>query len=499
MNQQLSVEGALDISEVGAWLARPIAGLRRQLPAPDSAQLRILVRDGAGAGRAEASLTLKLPGRMLSASAQSAEARSALVEAFAKLERLVARETARGRRADPDAASAAVFPRDLLARMPPESPQTGEDEALLGDLREVERFVRRELGWFEASGELASGEIDPRDVVDAAFTRALARRRGRPSRQDLMRDATAVLRAELDRAREARQEVRIEQEVRPGGQASTADRDRSEFHQPDAGLRVEDLVRGLAQTPEEIEEMGELAEVFESALAVLPPRWRQAYQLRHLEGLNDPAIAHALGVDPGEVAGLVDCAGTFLHDRLVEAGLLEGAEVAPTPAEAARTGDPAAEGGSDAARRAHRQALTDRARQRHDALTAAIERLESGLAAPAALRAKPWSERVAVELTQVREAITSHAASTEEPQGLFDEIQSAAPRLSRRIAALRREHASLSALASGLAERVPGDENVDFRVLRKQAARLLDALRAHRAAEADLVYEAFWTDLGAGD
>jgi len=145
------------------------------------------------------------------------------------------------------------------------------------------------------------------------------------------------------------------------------------------------------------------------------------------------------------------------------------------------------------------EALTDLARERHDALTSAIERLEHALAAPAAQRAGPWSERVSAELRHVREAVRAHVESTEEEEGLFDRIETEHPRLAARVAALRDEHSSLVGRASGLAERLEKDAGAHFTSHRGVAASLLAAMRAHRAAEADLLYEAFWTDMGAVD
>jgi len=141
--------------------------------------------------------------------------------------------------------------------------------------------------------------------------------------------------------------------------------------------------------------------------------------------------------------------------------------------------------------------MTDRAREFHDALTVAIEGLERALAAAAATRVKPWSERVARELDLVRSAISAHATNFEEKDGIFDEVEVANPRLSSRADELRSEHGAMIACADGLALRLPADADADFALLRRDIASLLTTLRTHRAAETDLIFEAFWTDLGA--
>ena len=95
---------------------------------------------------------------------------------------------------------------------------------------------------------------------------------------------------------------------------------------------------------------------------------------------------------------------------------------------------------SDASRQAHREDLTQRARERHDALSEAIERLERALAAPAATRTGSWSERVSSEVGLVQKAIAVHVGDIEERGGLLDDVELAQPRLSARVAALRQEH-----------------------------------------------------------
>jgi hypothetical protein len=148
--------------------------------------------------------------------------------------------------------------------------------------------------------------------------------------------------------------------------------------------------------------------------------------------------------------------------------------------------------------RARRKRLTDEAKRRHDALDAAIAALERALAA-AGGRAEAWTERVELELEAVQDAIAAHVESVEETGGLFDEIEDHDPRLASPIAQLKREHRVLHDRAAALDARLQPDRRPDVSGARREAAGLLADLRAHRAAEADLVYEAFWTDIGAVD
>jgi hemerythrin-like domain-containing protein len=148
------------------------------------------------------------------------------------------------------------------------------------------------------------------------------------------------------------------------------------------------------------------------------------------------------------------------------------------------------------------QGLARTTRQEHDALLAAMHRLEAALAAAAPGREQAWTVRARGELRGVQEALSQHIASAEGPGGLYEEIDTTRPTLARRIERLRQEHAELLRQARALREQMEGygpDELPRYQGIREQAAGLLNALRQHQAAEADLIFESFYTDIGAGD
>lgn len=138
----------------------------------------------------------------------------------------------------------------------------------------------------------------------------------------------------------------------------------------------------------------------------------------------------------------------------------------------------------------------------HDALTDAVRRLEAALASPAPGREEIWRRRVSAELTGFQEALAAHIASTESPSGLFGDVESLEPAFHHRIGRLHREHADLTAqsesLATHLAPHAVGEE-FNFHDLRQRAGWLLTAFRHHQALEADLVFELYDLDIGAGD
>jgi nucleotide-binding universal stress UspA family protein len=153
--------------------------------------------------------------------------------------------------------------------------------------------------------------------------------------------------------------------------------------------------------------------------------------------------------------------------------------------------------------------LSQGTRGEHDALLVAMHRLEAALAAAAPGREQAWNARVLKDLGGVQECLAQHVTSAEAPDGLLAEIDLTWPTLVHRVDQLRREHADLLQQAAALRRRVEEywcvewttevDGRPETADIRQQAARLLGALRDHQAREADLIFETFYTDIGAGD
>jgi hypothetical protein len=184
-----------------------------------------------------------------------------------------------------------------------------------------------------------------------------------------------------------------------------------------------------------------------------------------------------------------------------------------SPPHAAPTTEPA---GSPPHPTARQATLSEGTRSEHDALLIAMHRLEAALAAAAPGREQAWNARVQGDLRLVQEALARHVASADGPGGLLAAIDLTRPAIVRRVERLRREHADLLQQANDLQRRVErlssaewtayeaylADEvldDPDAADIRRQAVQLLNALRSHQAHEADLIFETFYTDIGAGD
>ncbi|WP_239312683.1 hypothetical protein [Plantactinospora mayteni] len=132
-------------------------------------------------------------------------------------------------------------------------------------------------------------------------------------------------------------------------------------------------------------------------------------------------------------------------------------------------------------------------RRRRAALLGEIHVLEQAIAAPA--RDPGWRPRVRSSLGGLRGAFAEHMVSTEGPDGLYAELLDHAPRLARGVHVLIREHAAVVATMAALQGRVDLPE-ISVTELRNWATELLRELSRHRQRGADLVYEAYQTDIG---
>ncbi|MDT4911326.1 MAG: hypothetical protein QOC66_454 [Pseudonocardiales bacterium] len=129
-----------------------------------------------------------------------------------------------------------------------------------------------------------------------------------------------------------------------------------------------------------------------------------------------------------------------------------------------------------------------------------IDALERALASPARGRAVVWGEAVHASLVIVADDFSAHVEVTEGPGGLHQAILSGDLRLANAVNALTAEHEQIAEEIAGLvADSAPPVTPDDVDGLRERANRLLGHLIRHRQQGADLIYEAFETDIGGGD
>ena len=133
------------------------------------------------------------------------------------------------------------------------------------------------------------------------------------------------------------------------------------------------------------------------------------------------------------------------------------------------------------------------ARRHRATLLRSIQAFEQAIATPAG---EPgWREKASTRLHALRGAFAEHLVVTEGPDGLYAELLDHAPRLFRAVQVLVREHAAIAAAMSNLQRRVD-DPDVRVDDVRTWASDLLRELSRHRQRGADVVYEAYATDIG---
>ncbi len=132
-----------------------------------------------------------------------------------------------------------------------------------------------------------------------------------------------------------------------------------------------------------------------------------------------------------------------------------------------------------------------KAKQLRLELRDAIARLEDALAM--ASSGPDWRSAVEGGLIGVRSALDAHVSEVEAADGLLADLVRDAPRLSNEVELTKNEHARLlvdiDVILSDLSDAEVGR-------IREQAMDLLRDLVLHRQVGADLVYEAYMTDIG---
>jgi hypothetical protein len=136
-------------------------------------------------------------------------------------------------------------------------------------------------------------------------------------------------------------------------------------------------------------------------------------------------------------------------------------------------------------------------RRRRAELFESMGALRQALDAPTSGSLDTWSESVQVALTELSADLGAHIAITEGPGGLHRDVMEVAPRLCHAVDRLARQHIEISALLERLTSRAQHVTTIpDVEDVRCLGAAVLDRLARHRRRGADLVFEAYATDIG---
>jgi hypothetical protein len=131
----------------------------------------------------------------------------------------------------------------------------------------------------------------------------------------------------------------------------------------------------------------------------------------------------------------------------------------------------------------------------------AIQLLEAMVGRPAPGRDSDWQADVVNALRYLEKALRQQRDTYEDPTSLLADIAHQHPRLRTWVRQLHRQWSQLARDAESLREQLDRTDDVtwNYADVREELRGLLTALRHHRAREADLIFEALSTDIGAGD
>lgn len=109
-----------------------------------------------------------------------------------------------------------------------------------------------------------------------------------------------------------------------------------------------------------------------------------------------------------------------------------------------------------------------------------------------------WAAGVRTAMAEVDSALQAHVDEVEAPGGLYDEIVERSPRLTHAVEVLRREHLTMAAQIGRVDAALAAPDPAAGEV-REQALVLLGQISRHRHRGADLLWDSFDYDIGAGD
>jgi chromosome segregation ATPase len=150
--------------------------------------------------------------------------------------------------------------------------------------------------------------------------------------------------------------------------------------------------------------------------------------------------------------------------------------------------------------RSHRAGIATNREDRRRSLDA-LHAVESSAANAAPGREDEWVAYVRSALGALQDALSTQALHSAGSDSPLTDIEMEEPRLRNRVIQLRRRYEDLQQRIAELHSQLDasGPDGIDIADVRRRLERLAGELRYQRAREADLVYEAYTLDLGAGD
>jgi hypothetical protein len=137
--------------------------------------------------------------------------------------------------------------------------------------------------------------------------------------------------------------------------------------------------------------------------------------------------------------------------------------------------------------------------QRRAEMQRALRDLSAALDEPHQAQPELWQKRIRDSLTALAADFEAHLRVTEGPGGLHEQVVRTAPRLAHAVSVLTQEHVQLAEQLNSALARSSTTITDPIDSQRSALAALISAISRHRQHGADLVFEAFESDLGGED
>lgn len=195
-------------------------------------------------------------------------------------------------------------------------------------LEKFNKFVRGEIEYQLATGDLKTDELSPEDVVDGVVLLAFEEYQKNPPKLPLDRWlvmlAMKYIRNETRSLRQDGEDfVHLEEDIPetpPEEEVVTLGEETLDFYQPDEDLQMEDVVADpTAETPEQIAESREaLLQFVGQSLTELPRAWRDAFILTRVQGFSTAEIAEIFDQPEKKVKQNLQQAENALKKKLID-------------------------------------------------------------------------------------------------------------------------------------------------------------------------------------
>jgi len=209
-------------------------------------------------------------------------------------------------------------------------PALPSETSLASLLPRLEPYIRQELTYLRATGDLPEDYPTLGDLRDEMFIRIEAcwdeiDHDERTIHQTALKTIHAILEEEVARAREGEAALSMESRVPEDAEQQAEEmvgEEINEFYQPDQELLVEDLIPDSdIETPEQAAE-AQAVDVCYELLGQLPTGWRRALTLVYRERIPQEEVASGiLDMEQAELQRTLQLAEAFIHAHLGERGL----------------------------------------------------------------------------------------------------------------------------------------------------------------------------------